>query len=371
MKDRPGHDRRYAIDSSKAQAKLGWAPRHALRGGARRDGALVRREPRLVGADHLRRVPRVLRAAVRGRGTGEGRGHRRERAARRRGGGAARPAATRCWRSGRGRAGCPPGPYTWAAADLGDGAAVAAALLEFRAEAVLHAGAVTDVDGCEREPDARLARQRRRHRRRWPAPAGRSGRGWWPSPPTTSSTATPARTARTTSPTRAASTPAPSSAARGRRCSIAPDVAVARVAVVYSGRTPARVHLRHAGGREALPRRAGEGLPRPAHLDHARLERRGLLPGAAPRDRPTAGVLHVSDATVLDRVEFARRVAAPVRPRGRDRPGRDRRREAPRPAAAPGRAQGRPGRGAAPRTARSTIDEALDRFHAEWVARRR
>jgi dTDP-glucose 4,6-dehydratase len=28
VKDRPGHDRRYAIDARKAQAKLGWAPRH-------------------------------------------------------------------------------------------------------------------------------------------------------------------------------------------------------------------------------------------------------------------------------------------------------------------------------------------------------
>jgi dTDP-glucose 4,6-dehydratase len=28
VKDRPGHDRRYAIDARKAHAKLGWAPRH-------------------------------------------------------------------------------------------------------------------------------------------------------------------------------------------------------------------------------------------------------------------------------------------------------------------------------------------------------
>jgi dTDP-glucose 4,6-dehydratase len=30
VKDRPGHDRRYAIDSSKARAALGWAPRHGF-----------------------------------------------------------------------------------------------------------------------------------------------------------------------------------------------------------------------------------------------------------------------------------------------------------------------------------------------------
>ena len=33
VRDRPGHDRRYAIDDSKIKAKLGWAPRHSLEEG--------------------------------------------------------------------------------------------------------------------------------------------------------------------------------------------------------------------------------------------------------------------------------------------------------------------------------------------------
>ena len=28
MRDRPGHDRRYAIDSAKLRRELGWAPKH-------------------------------------------------------------------------------------------------------------------------------------------------------------------------------------------------------------------------------------------------------------------------------------------------------------------------------------------------------
>ena len=32
VKDRPGHDRRYSVDSSKVRA-LGWAPRHSFRDG--------------------------------------------------------------------------------------------------------------------------------------------------------------------------------------------------------------------------------------------------------------------------------------------------------------------------------------------------
>jgi dTDP-4-dehydrorhamnose reductase len=53
---------------------------------------------------------------------------------------------------GRGPCRLPPGGYTWATVELGDGRSVEAALTGFRAEAVLHAGAATDVDGCERDP---------------------------------------------------------------------------------------------------------------------------------------------------------------------------------------------------------------------------
>ena len=63
--DRPGHDRRYSLSSDKLRAELGWEAAGALRGRPRADGRLVPRQRGVVGADPLRRVPRVLREALR------------------------------------------------------------------------------------------------------------------------------------------------------------------------------------------------------------------------------------------------------------------------------------------------------------------
>ena len=50
-------------------AALGWVPERAVRRRAPRDRRVVPRQPRLVGADQVRRVPRVLQAAVRRAGS--------------------------------------------------------------------------------------------------------------------------------------------------------------------------------------------------------------------------------------------------------------------------------------------------------------
>ena len=39
--DRPGHDRRYAIDASKIEAELGWTPTHSFETGSAGDGGVV------------------------------------------------------------------------------------------------------------------------------------------------------------------------------------------------------------------------------------------------------------------------------------------------------------------------------------------
>ncbi len=65
VKDRPGHDRRYSLSSEKLRAELGWEAEVRFEEGLEADGAVVPRERGVVGADPLRRVPRVLREAVR------------------------------------------------------------------------------------------------------------------------------------------------------------------------------------------------------------------------------------------------------------------------------------------------------------------
>ena len=48
--DRPGHDRRYVLDSSKLRCRAGWATVRRLGAGSGRHRVLVRRPPRMVGA---------------------------------------------------------------------------------------------------------------------------------------------------------------------------------------------------------------------------------------------------------------------------------------------------------------------------------
>ena len=48
--DRKGHDRRYSLDISKIADELGYAPQVGFDDGPGRDGRLVPRQPRLVGA---------------------------------------------------------------------------------------------------------------------------------------------------------------------------------------------------------------------------------------------------------------------------------------------------------------------------------
>jgi dTDP-4-dehydrorhamnose reductase len=267
---------------------------------------------------------------------------------------------------GRGPCRLPAGPFAWADVDLGDGRAVGDALRAFRAEAVLHAGAATDVDGCERDPE--LA---------WRVNVG--------------GTEQVARACRalgarlvavstdyvfdgTAGPYSEDDVPNPRGAyARTKRCGeeaallLAPDCAVARVAVVYSGRPGARSTFA-----TQVVEKLSRGEPVRAFSDQI-VSTTLAASGAAMclellLQTGYRGVLHAADATVLDRVEFARRIARRFGLAGEIVPVRtaDAKLLAPRPL----RAGLRVDRASALlRHGPLPIDEALDRFHAEWSLR--
>jgi dTDP-4-dehydrorhamnose reductase len=208
---------------------------------------------------------------------------------------------------GRGPCRLPGGPFAWASVELGDVSAVEAALLEFRAESVLHAGALTDVDACERDPEAAwrvnvegtasVARASRRLGARLVAVStdyvfdGQSG------------------------PYAEDAIPHPvGTYARSKRCGeeaamiLSPDCAVARVAVVYSGRPGARATF-STSVVEKL--RRGEAVKA---FEDQQVSTTLASSGAAMclellLETEYQGVLHVSDAAVLSRVAFAAAVA--------------------------------------------------------------
>lgn len=267
---------------------------------------------------------------------------------------------------GRGRCRLPPGPQTWAEADLGDGGSVERALLDFRAEAVLHAGAATDVDGCERDPAAawrvnvggseQVARACRALRARLVAVStdyvfdGRAG------------------------PYREEDPPSPRGAyARTKLCGeeaallLSPGAAVARVSVVYSGRPGAKPTFA-----TQVVEKLSRGEPVKAFADQW-VSPTLAASGAASclellLESDHAGVLHVSGATVLDRVDFARRVARRFGLQGEivGVPTASVQLPAPRPLRG-GLVVDRARRML--RHGPIDVDQAIERFHAEWQRR--
>jgi dTDP-4-dehydrorhamnose reductase len=267
---------------------------------------------------------------------------------------------------GRGPCRLPPGPFAWVDADLGDGSSAERALLAFRAEAVLHAGALTDVDGCERDPEAawrvnvggteQVARACRRLSARLVAVStdyvfdGQAG------------------------PYGEDDVPNPRGAyARTKRCGeeaallLAPGAAVARVAVVYSGRPGAKPTFA-----TQVVEKLSRGEPVKAFADQ--LVSPTLAANGAAMclelllETGHSGVLHASGATVLDRVDFARRLARRFGLTGEIVPVRtaDVKLLAPRPL----RGGLRVDRASALlRNRPLPVDEAIERFHEEWRRR--
>ncbi len=269
---------------------------------------------------------------------------------------------------GRGPYRIPAGRFAWGDVDLADGRSVEAALRDFRAEAVLHAGALTDVDGCERDPllawrvntcgTAAVARACRALRARLVAvstdyvfdgEAGPYGEDDVPNPRGVY--------------------------ARTKRCGeeaallLAPDCAVARAAVVYSGRAGAKstfaTQIVEKLSRGEPVKAFSDQFVSPTLAENAAAMTVELLLATDYR-----GILHTCGATVLDRVEFARRVAARFGLEGEIVPVRtaDVKLPAPRPLKAGLRVD----RAVALLRERPfPIGAALDAFHRQWMARGR
>ncbi len=268
---------------------------------------------------------------------------------------------------GRGACRLAGGGFAWAEVDLADARAVAGALAGFRPEAVLHAGALTDVDACERDPDA----------------------AWRVNVGGTEAVARACRAAAArlvavstdyvfdgaAGPYGEEDVPNPRGAyARSKRCGehaallLAPDRAVARVAVVFSGR---------AGAKSTFATQIVEKLGRGERVDA--FSDQVISPTLAESGAEMTlelllahdyqGGLHTSGATALGRVEFAERVAARFGLRGEIRPVRtaDLKLPAPRPL----RCGLRVDRAAALLRAKARdLAAQLERFQREWSLRR-
>jgi dTDP-4-dehydrorhamnose reductase len=260
----------------------------------------------------------------------------------------------------------PAGPYVTAQADLGDGRSVEAALLAFGAEAVLHAGAMTDVDGCERDPE-----------RAWRVNVG--------------GTEQVARACRVlgarlvaistdyvfdgeAGPYDEESIPNPRGVyARTKRVGeeaallLSPDCAIARVSGTFSGRPGAKPTFA-----TQVVEKARRGEPIKAFSDQ--LLSPTLARNAAEMtcelllETAYRGVLHAAGASVLDRVDFARRVARRFGLEGQIVPVPTA--EARLPAPRPLRGGLRVDRASALLRAQPlTVEQAVDRFHEEWTRR--
>jgi dTDP-4-dehydrorhamnose reductase len=269
---------------------------------------------------------------------------------------------------GRGPCRLPPGQFRWADSDLGDGHSVEEALRAFRAEAVLHAGAATDVDGCERDPA--LA---------WRVNVGGTEQV------ARACSALGARLVAVSTdyvfdgsagPYSEDAVPNPRGVyARTKRCGeeaallLAPSCAVARVAVVYSGRPGAKPTFA-----TQIVEKLSRGEPVKAFCDQI-VSPTLASNGAAMclellLETDYRGVLHASGATSLNRVEFALRVAQRFGLRGNIVPVKTA--EVPLPAPRPLRGGLLTDRAATLlRNRPLPIAEAIDRFHGEWQSRER